>query len=525
LEKERKIQGMASNKSSAASEREDRYSALYNNANAIRAIASAIEGTLGPKGLDTMLVDGHGEVVITNDGVTILDKMEVNHPAARLLIQVAKVQQAEIGDGTTTATILASSLIQEGVAQVSQGVPVAKVIYGLRQGVEIALDSLQKRTKMIESDDDPFLKRIAYIAGRENQDIAELILDAVKQVGLSNLRDSRFRFADTIHAHDKAENEVIQGMLVHKLAMNRHMPEVVNDVRILVIDDAFEPEIIDEEALATNAGFERYMLYLGQFEQNLLKLKELGVNMIAADRGVHPSAEEFCIDHGILVIQRISSKDLRRLCECSGARPLKRTGIKKPIDELTSYLGRCHQAVQDDRLEKTRILTGKGSSVATLLVGASTREVVGERERIAKDAASSVQAAVRGGYLPGGGSVEIAVSREIEKARERIRGMEGFGMEAVARSLRRPLAQIVSNAGFNALEKVEQVRGAQVLQECDSLGIDCDTGQVLDMVEAGIVDPTPVKLHALKTASEVAAAILRIHTVIRMKEELNDDLE
>jgi chaperonin GroEL (HSP60 family) len=516
---------MASNKSSAAPEQGDRYSALHNNANAIRAISSAIEGTLGPKGLDTMLVDRNGEVVITNDGVTILEKMEVNHPAARMIIQVAKAQQAEIGDGTTTATILASSLVQEGVAQVSQGVPVAKVIYGLRQGVEIALDSLQKRTKLIQIEEDPIVKRIAYIAGRENEDIAELIVDAVKAVGLANLKDSRYRFADMIHAHEKAENEVIQGMLVHKLAMNRHMPEEVNDVRILVIDDAFEPEIIDEEALATDAGFERYMLHLEQFERNLLKIKELGINMVVADRGVHTSAEEFCIDHGILVLQRISSNDLRRLCEYTGARPLKRTGIKKPLDELASFLGRCHQAVQDERLEKTRIFTGKGSLVATMLVGASTREVVGERERIAKDAASSVQAAVRGGYLPGGGSVEIAVSREIEKARERIRGMEGFGMEAVARALRKPLAQIVSNAGFNALEKVEQVRGAQVQQESDSLGIDCDTGQLLDMVKAGIVDPTLVKRHALKTASEVAAAILRIHTVIRMKDDFNDDLE
>jgi chaperonin GroEL (HSP60 family) len=511
-------------KPSAASDREEQHSALHNNANAIRAISSAVEGTLGPKGLDTMLVDRSGDVIITNDGVTILDKMEVTHPAARMLIQVAKAQQEEIGDGTTTATILASSLVQEGVAQVNQGVPIAKVIAGLRQGVEIALENLVARTKLIESESDPLLKKIAYIAGRENEDIAHLILNAVQAVGLPTLRNHRYRFSDMIHAHEKAENEVIEGMLLHKLAMNRHMPETLQDVRILVIDDALEPEGVDEEALATNAGFERYMLHLEQFERNLLKLKELGVNLILVDRGVHASAEEFCTDHGIMVLQRVSSKDLRVLCENSGARPLKRTGIKKPLDELASYLGRCEQAIQDDRLEKTRLIMGKGSSVATLLVGASTREIVGERERIAKDAASSVQAAIRGGYLPGGGAVEIAVSREIEKVRERTRDMEGFGMEVVVRALRRPLAQIVSNAGFNALEKLEQVRGAQVQQSSDSLGIDCDTGQVMDMVEAGVVDPTLVKRHALKAASEVASAILRIHTVIRMK-EINENLE
>jgi chaperonin GroEL (HSP60 family) len=516
---------MTSKPSSAASEKEERYSALHNNANAIRAIAAAVEGTLGPKGLDTMLVDRRGDVIITNDGVTILEKMEVSHPAARLLIQVAKAQQEEVGDGTTTATILANSLVQEGVAQVVQGVPVAKVILGIKLGIDLALKCMEQKSHTIEGVHDPILKRIAFIAGRENDDIAELVLSAVKEVGIPKLKDEKYRFSDLIYSHEKAQNEVIPGLLIHKMAMNPHMPDSIEDVRVIVIDDAFEPEGLDEEALATNAGFERYMQYMEQFERNLHKLKDLNVKLIVADRGVHTVAEEFCTDHGILVLQRVSSKDIRRICEYTGARPLKRTGLKKTLEELSAYIGRCERVVQDEKLDKTRLYTEKGSSIATLLVGASTREVVGERERITKDAASSVQAAVIGGYLPGGGSIEIAISREIDKARERINSMEGFGMEAVARTLRKPMAQIVSNAGFNSLEKVELVRGEQLHRQCESLGIDCDTGAVQDMLGAGVVDPTLVKKQALRTAAEVAAAILRIHTVIRMRDDNNEELD
>ena len=159
----------------------------------------------------------------------------------------------------------------------------------------------------------------------------------------------------------------------------------------------------------------------------------------------------------------------------------------------------------------------------TVIVGAATREAAHERSRIAKDAASAVQAAVRGGYLPGGGAAEMAVAHDLERVRETMKGMEGFGVAAVAGALRKPLAQIVVNAGYNPLEKVEELKAAQIAQDTDSLGIDCDTGQVTDFVEAGIVDPTDVKIHALQAAGEVAAAVLRIHTVIKMKQPFEED--
>ena len=503
----------------SGAEVDERLAALLTNANAVRAITAAVEGTIGPKGLDTMLVDRFGEVIITNDGVTILDKMDVNHPAAKMLINIAKAQQAEVGDGTTTATIMAGGLVAEGVSQVLRGVPVAKVIEGVKFGIARAVDEVGKRGRQVGDTEDPILRSIAMIAGREHEDIADLVVKAAELIGRDKLTEKNFKLSDIITAEEGAGNEVFMGVIVDKERMNKEMPERLEQVRLLLIDDALEPEEVEDEALSTEAGFKRYIDFQDEFKKNVQKIVELGVKTVLVDRGVHDAAEEILTDAGVLVLQRVSAKDLRRVAEHAGARMIKRTGLKKDVADLEKYLGFAEQVYEDEKLEQVRILGGRGKPMATILVGAATEEVVGERERIAKDAASSVQAAVKGGYVPGGGSIEIAVSREVEKAREQLKGMAAYGVDCVANALRRPLSQIVENAGYNPLEKMEQVIAAQYEKGIDSLGIDCDTGEVADMLERGVIDPVPVKLHAIKAAGEVAVAILRIDTIIKKKEE------
>lgn len=503
----------------SGAEVDERLAALLTNANAVRAITAAVEGTIGPKGLDTMLVDRFGEVIITNDGVTILDKMDVNHPAAKMLINIAKAQQAEVGDGTTTATIMAGGLVGEGVNQVLRGVPVARVIEGVRYGISSALEQVKQRGRQIKGVDDPVLQNIAMIAGREHRDIAELVVSAARLIGLDKLAEPNFKLSDIITAEEGADNEVFLGVIVDKERMNKDMPQEIAGAKLLLVDDALEPEEIEDEALGTEVGFKRYIELQDEFKRNIHKIVELGVKVVLVDRGVHDSVEEILTDAGIMVIQRVSSKDMRRVAEHSGARVIKRTGLKKDLADLQKYLGFAEKVYEDEKLEQIRILGGSGKPMATILVGAATEEVVGERERIAKDAAASVQAAAKGGYVPGGGSLEIAVAREVEKSRENVKGMAAYGVDCVVSALKRPLAQIVHNAGFNPLEKVEEVTAAQANGTSDSLGIDCDSGAVADMLSRGVVDPVPVKLHAIKAAGEVAVAILRIDTIIKKKEE------
>ncbi len=498
---------------------DERLAALLTNANAVRAITAAVEGTIGPKGLDTMLVDRFGEVIITNDGVTILDKMDVNHPAAKMLINTAKAQQAEVGDGTTTTTIMAGSLVSEGVNQVMRGVPVARVIEGIKYGVARVLEGVKDRARTITEVNDPVLRNIAMIAGREHEDIADLVVEAARLIGVEKLNEHNFKLSDIITAEAGANNEVFMGVIVDQERMTQEMPEEIKSARLLLIDDALEPEEIEDEALSTEAGFKRYIDLQDEFKANVQKIVDLGINVVMVDRGVHSAAEEILTDANIMVIQRVSAKDLRRVADHTGARMLKRTGLKKEAADIEKYAGAAEIVYQDEKLEQVRVIGGNGKPMATILVGAATEEVVGERERIAKDAASSVQAAVKGGYVPGGGSIEIAMAREVGKYRENLKGMAAYGLDCVASALKQPLSQIVENAGFNPLEKVEEAVTAQSARGVDSLGVDCDSGEIADMLERGVIDPVPVKLHAIKAAGEVAVAILRIDTIIKKKEE------
>ncbi|HHW44472.1 chaperonin [Desulfofundulus thermobenzoicus] len=504
---------------SHGTEVDERLAALVTNANAVRAIASAVEGTLGPKGLDTMLVDKFGEVVITNDGVTILTLMDANHPAARMLINIARAQQEEIGDGTTTATVMAGALVGSGVEQVARGVPVARVIEGLRAGVKRGLEAMQKRARPLEDLRDPLVRRVALVAGRGHEDIADLVVEAARLIGRDKLVDRAFRFADTVCAEEGADNQVFMGVIINKEPMNRQMPRELTDVPVLVIDDALEPEELEEEALATEAGFARYMELQNQFRENIQKIIQLQVGLVLVDRGVHDLAEEMLTDAGVMVVQRVANKELRRAAEHTGARAIKRTGLKKGLEQIRGCLGRCRRVFHDEKLEQVWVLDGSGKPMATVLVGAATAEVVGERERIARDAASAVQAAVRGGVVPGGGALELAVAREVEQVRAGMRGMAAYGVDCVVEALKRPLAQIVANAGFNPLEKLGDCMAAQVETGNDALAVDCDTGQIADMYQLGVVDPVLVKTYAFKAAGEIAEAILRIDTIIKKREE------
>ncbi len=498
---------------------DERATALVTNAQAIAALASAVEGTIGPKGLDCMLVDRFGDVTVTNDGATILDKIDTTHPAARMLIKAARAQEEAIGDGTTTTTLLASALILEGAGHVSRGVPVAKVIEGMRAGVDQALEHIQASAREITDLDDPALVQTALIAARGHHDIAELIVESARLTGMDTLRDPGFSLSDTVLAQEGAPSQVFAGIIIDKQRVNRQMPREVRDAKVLVIDDALEPPKVEDDALGTESGFAKHLALQEEFAANVLKVIDLGVRFVAAAKAIDPIAEELLTDAGVLAVRRLSSRDIARLVELTGARTMKRAGLAKHAAELESFLGHCDRVYEDERLDHIRVVGGADGKVATVLVGASTREVKDERERIARDAAGAVQAAVNSGVVAGGGAIEVAAARHVISSRDGVRGMAAYGMDSVAAALKKPMAQIVSNAGFNPLEKVEDAVAAQAESGNTCLAVDCDSGEIADMSKLGIVDPAAVKLYALRSAFEVAEAILRINTIIRKRDE------
>lgn len=494
-------------------------SALLMNAQAITVVAQAVEGTLGPQGLDTMLLDQFGEVMITNDGVTILTMMDVTHPAAKMLINLAKAQQKEVGDGTTTATILAATLVNEGVRQIGKGVPVVKVIEGITVGLKMVLHALREKAIPLTIENHALLLSTAKVAARGNEDIAILLDEAITFFQQEKIAEPTFKLADHILAVEGAENQVIAGMIINKKPLNEGMPQGLKRVKVLLLEDALEPEKVENTALGTEAGFARYLELQQEFKQNVEKIKQLGVGLVLVGRGVHDLAEEILTDAGVLVLSRVSLRELRQVVRFCGGRLLKGISLKKGETDLGVALGEVAEVVIDRKLRQTRLLGGQGETQATILVGAATEEVVQERGRIAQDAASAVQAACQGGVVPGGGIVELAIMRELVARREEVKGMAVYGFDCVCEALKKPFSQIIENAGFNALEKLGLVLSVQREQGNSSLGINCASGEIIDIEKSGIYDPVLVKTMAWQTAGEVATAILRIATILKKKEQ------
>ena len=500
-------------------QREQKFDLLENNANAVRAVMAAVESTIGPKGLDTVLVNQFGNVVITNDGVTILNMMEVSHPVARMLIHAINAQQEEVGDGTTTAALMAGEMVTHGLEQVNKGVPVAQVLAGLRYGVKEACRLMEQEAVLVGSMDTGQLYNVAYVAGREEEAIARLIMEGARLIGEEKLLDTNFRFSQRVRAVEGAESEVLNGVLIGKERLSRQMPlELEGNISVMVLDDALEPEEVGNIALATESGFQQHLVIKEEFKDNIKKLVHSGVQAIFVDRGVDDLAAELLEEAGILVVARVPHRELTDLAEHCGAKLLKRTALRKPLEELQKQFGTATHIIGNEKLSQVKVLGGSGKKMATILVGATTGEVVGEKERIAKDAAASVQSALQKGLVAGGGAAELAVARQLEQNKNALSGMAVFGADCVIAALKKPFMQMIANAGFNPLEKHGDVNRAQELQQNHHLSINCDTGRVEDLYISGIVDPLYVKLHGLKTAGEVAEAILRINIIVKKKE-------
>jgi archaeal chaperonin len=500
-----------------SSEVDERLSALLTNAAAVRAIAGAVENTLGPKGLDTMLVDRSGDIVVTNAGVIILDRMEVTHPAARMLINIARHQHEEVGDGTTTATIMAGTLVNEGLNYVIRGVPVSRVIEGIKRGIAAAIAHLEKVAIRVESLDDPLVARVTSIAGRNEERIASCIVELAGIIGTTRLVDPLFKLSDHIMAEIGAGYQVYPGLIIRNRRCNEQMPRLVTRAKVLVLEDHLRPEELSDSALKSDAGFAQFLAYQEAFRKNMAMLLSMGIRLVAVEGGLDEYSEDLFTRAGILAISRLHGDDLKALAEYTGARALKRSALGWDEAELSPFLGYAEEAGEDEKLGHIRIRGGKGEALATMLLGAATEEVVGEKERIARDAASALQAALKGGVVPGGGAFEISLIPRMREMRATLHGMTAYGIDCVIEALKRPMAQIIANAGYNPLEKIEEVL-SHSLKEEGEWGVDCDTGGIIDMKKEYIIDPALVKKHALKAAGEVAEAILRINTIVKMKD-------
>jgi len=433
--------------------REKGKDAQMNNISAARTIADSVRSSLGPRGMDKMLVDSMGDVVITNDGVTILKEMDVQHPAAKMLVEVAKTQDAEVGDGTTTSVILAGELLKKATDMIDSNVHPTIITAGYRLANDKAQEILKKVSKKISINDDKLLNQIAQTAmiskqvNASKEYFSQMVVDAVKTI-IDKTDDGKY-FADlkNIQTVKKAganmeETKMVKGLIIDKEPVSDSMPKKVKDAKIALIDAAFEVKKTEIEAKIhiTDPG---QLNAFVQEEENMLKdmvakVKKAGANVVFCQKGIDDLAQHFFAKEGIYACRRVKKSDMERLGRSTGA-----SILNKITDITASDLGYA-ASVELKRVEEEDMtfITGcKDPKTVSILVRGGTQHVADEVERSLVDAWSVVKVSIEDGMLvTGGGSTAMEIAMQLRDYAQSIGGREQIAIEAFAQwrsSLRR----------------------------------------------------------------------------------------
>ncbi|WP_218079903.1 TCP-1/cpn60 chaperonin family protein [Anthocerotibacter panamensis] len=495
---------------------------LRTNIAAVQALVETVAGTLGPEGLDILLVDEAGRMVLTNDGIEILRQTDFQHPAARLAIEALKTLEQKVGDGTTTATVLTGALLGEALKALEQGVPVNPLLKGIQRGVDRAIAHIRTIAQPVLVGDEA-LYRATLVAARGDAGLAQLVWQAAQHIGSERLLHQDLNLGDWVMGQVGAESQLIAGVVVSKRPLNLPPADWQAQGAVLVLSDGLEPDGIEAQSLGTEAGFSRYLEVQAQFRQALDTLRDLGVRLVVTEKAMAPLAEAFLEEHDILALTRVLTRDRERIALLSGARSARPALLARPRTEIQSYLGTAK--IHYQRATARVILqAGAGEPQATILVGALSEGVVAEQERIAVDACGALQAALRSGVVTGGGVAEFSCQAVLQPLLDETEDLSRYGIACVQSALARPLEQILRNSGWPPLEKLSLLEATRRRTGNDHLGLNCETGQVADLAQLGILDPADVKVFALSVAGEVALRVLRIQTIIRRRPDFNADL-
>ena len=496
------------------------------NIMAARVIAQAVRTTLGPRGMDKMLVDSLGDVTITNDGVTILDEMDVEHPAAKMMVEIAKVQEDEVGDGTTTAVVLAGELLKRAEELLDQDIHATVIATGYRLAATKAQEILDNMAISVSKDDDKMLKQIALTAmsskGSEMQGerLAELCVKAVGQIVEES--DGKLEAdLDNIKVEKKsggssADSQLIQGLILDKEVVHPGMPRRVENAKIALLNLALEVKetetdakinITDPEQLRSFLEEERRML-----QEMVEQVRKAGVNVVLCQKGIDDIVQHYLSKAGILAARRVKESDMAKLARATGGKIV--TNIK---DFVTKDLGSA--ALVDERKiagEEMIFIEGcKDPKAVSLLVRGGTEHVVDEVERAVHDSVSVVSAAVEDGKIvAGGGNPEIEVAKGLRDYADTVGGREALAVDAFADAIEIIPRTLAENAGLDPIDILVQLRAAHEKKDGENIGINVVSGKVTNTLKLGIVEPLRVKTQAIKSASEVAEMILRIDDVI-----------
>ena len=500
--------------------------AQFNNISAAMAIASAVKSSLGPRGMDKMLVDSVGDVVITNDGVTILKEMDVQHPAAKMLVEVAKTQDAEVGDGTTTSVILAGELLKKATDLIDANVHPTIITAGYRLANDKAQEVLKNISMKGSIDDDDLLKLIAQTAmiskqvNNSKEYFSNMVVDAVKTV-VDKDKDGKY-FVDlkNIQTVKKAgakmeESYIVKGLIIDKEPVQPSMPKLVEGAKIALIDAPFEVKKTEIDAKIQITDPNQLSQFIAEEEKMLkdmvMKVKASGANVVFCQKGIDDLAQHFFAKEGIYACRRVKKSDMERLGRSTGA------NIINKIAEIdASDLGYA-QTVELKKVEEEEMtfITGvKEPRTVSVLVRGGTNHVADEVERSLVDAWSVVKVAIEDGMMvTGGGSTAMEIAMQLRDYAVSVGGREQIAIEAFASAMESIPSTLAENAGLDPINIVIEMR-KQHKEGKIHAGLNPYSGKVEDMKALNVIEPYRIGKQAINSATDAAVMILRIDDVI-----------
>ena len=513
------------------STRESGKDAQRNNIEAAKAIADTVKSALGPKGMDKMLVDSLGDITISNDGATIMKQMDVDHPTAKMIVEIAKGQDQEVGDGTTTAVVMAGELLKQAEVLLDQNVHPTVIANGYKMASNKSLEILSSISE--KKIDDEMLKNIAKTAmtgknvGGVTDFLADIAVRAVKNI-VEERDGKRVVDVDNILVQKKigegiTNTELIDGIVIDKEKVHPRMPTEVKNCKIALLDSGLEIKKTEIDAKVQITDPAKIQAFLDQEEDTLRsmveKVKKAGANVLISQKGIDDLAQHFLAKEGIYAVRRVKKSDMEKIARATGAR------IVTNLDDLSSKdLGSAEKTeerkIGDDRL--TFITGCKYPKSVSILIRGGTQHTIDEVERALHDALKVVGVAIEDqSFVVGGGAVEAELAYQLRKYAPSVGGREQLAIEMFANALEIVPRTLAENAGMDPIDTLLKLR-SEHQKGNKNIGVDALSGTVGDLLKKNVIEPTRVKSHAIESATEVATMILRIDDVISSKKSKSE---
>ena len=495
------------------------------NIQAARIVAEAVKSSLGPKGMDKMLVDSFGDVTITNDGATMLKEMDVQHPAAKMMVEVSKTQDDEVGDGTTTVVVLTGQLLGKAVELMDKKIHPTVIIDGYRDAQEQALKVLDEISIQVDPQDKVTLKKVAMtsmasklIAGYSDH-LSDIAVDAILQVA-EETDDGYEADLDMVKIEKKpggslTDTNLISGLVIDKEVVHSDMPKLVKDAKIGLLNAAMEIVKTEFDSKIHIESPDEIQAYLDQEEQMLRdmvkKVKDAGISVILCQKGIDDMVQHFMAREGILAARRLKKSDMEALAKATGAKVV--TSVDELMPEDAGYAATVEEKKIGD--EKMIFVEGcKNPKAVSILIRGGTERIVDEAERSIHDALCVIRDVVQDPKIvAGGGAPEIEVARKLRRYAEGLAGRERLAVSAFAEAMEVIPTTLAENAGMDPIDAISEMQSRHEKGETWA-GLNSHEGKVSDMAELDVYEPTQVKAQAIKSATEASTLLLKIDDVI-----------